>query len=120
MFDINEIKKDVLKSKTNAIFSHYVNGKLYYTIELSKGKYQFAINIVEPNPITLSFIEKGVRINKTIESIGLTTVTDDFGNSHLEKEMRGSLLNKWIEKAMNNNEFIPLFKELEEKIIEQN
>ena len=52
MFDINEIKKDLYKSKNMAKFSHYVSGNLYYTVELANGIFQFIIPAVETGTLS--------------------------------------------------------------------
>jgi hypothetical protein len=43
MVTINEteVKKDLFKSKTMAVFSHYMGGNLYYQVDLADGVYQF-------------------------------------------------------------------------------
>jgi hypothetical protein len=46
--EINEIKKDLFKSKKDGFNSHYVSGNLYYRVELADGIYQFPIATVEP------------------------------------------------------------------------
>ena len=43
---INEVKKDLYKSKNNAVFSHYSSGNLYYNVDALEGKYQFPISTV--------------------------------------------------------------------------
>ena len=45
--NVNEVKKELLKSKVNAKISHYVSGNLYYTVELNDGIYQFPISTVD-------------------------------------------------------------------------
>ena len=47
--ELNEIKKDLYKSKAMAKLSHYVSGNLYYNVELTDGVYQFPITTVESN-----------------------------------------------------------------------
>ncbi len=45
--DINEIRKDLYKSKEDAHFSHYCAGSLYYNVKLSDGTYQFPVATTE-------------------------------------------------------------------------
>ena len=91
----NEIKKDLYKSKNMAKFSHYVSGNLYYKVELSDGIYQFPISTVEERePI--------------FDSVPGIQLSSDLGTTTFEAEMKGSDLNRWISKAIDNNEFIKL------------
>jgi|TARA_R110000782_G_scaffold256821_2_gene345985 hypothetical protein len=92
--ELNEIKKDLYKSKTMAKLSHYVSGNLYYTVELSDGVYQFPIATVE-------FNEDGSTFN-----IGSLELSSDLGTTTFESEMKGSDLNRWIGKAVTKGEFI--------------
>jgi hypothetical protein len=90
--ELNEIKKDLYKSKAMAKFSHYVSGNLYYTVKLADGVYQFPIATVESN-------------NDGNFNMQLST---DLGTTTFESEMKGSDLNRWITKAVDNNEFIKI------------
>ena len=91
----NEIKKDLYKSKNMAKFSHYVSGNLYYKVELSDGIYQCPISTVEERePI--------------FDSVPGIQLSSDLGTTTFEAEMKGSDLNRWISKAIDNNEFIKL------------
>lgn len=87
--DLNEIKKDLFKSKVNAKLTHYISGNLYYTVELSDGKYQFPIPTVEE-------CESGKDYN----------LSSDLGTTKFNIEMKGSDLNRWIAKAVSRGEFI--------------
>jgi hypothetical protein len=91
--ELNEIKKDLYKSKAMAKLSHYVSGNLYYTVELADGVYQFPISTVEYN-------EDGSTFN-----IGSLELSSDLGTTTFESEMKGSDLNRWISKAVSNGEF---------------
>ena len=50
MFNEIEIKKDLMKSKNMANFSHYCHGNLYYNIVVMEELYQFPISTVEEGP----------------------------------------------------------------------
>jgi len=91
--ELNDIKKDLYKSKAMAKLSHYVSGNLYYTVELADGVYQFPISTVEYN-------EDGSTFN-----IGNLELSSDLGTTTFESEMKGSDLNRWISKAISNGEF---------------
>ena len=85
----NEVKKDLYKSKANAKFSHYCHGNLYYDIEVLGSKFQFPI--------------------KTIESIdGNDSLSSDLGTTSFLSEIKGSDLNRWIAKAIENKEFVKI------------
>lgn len=90
MKSIKEIQKDLLRNKTNAIFQYYAQGKLYYNIKLEEGEYQFPISIL-------------VR-----DAYGMK-LSEEIGVMHVESSFRASHWMRWIEKAINNDEFIPLF-----------
>jgi len=92
--NINEIKKDLLKSKVNAKFSHYVAGNLYYTVELSDGTYQFPIATISVDT------DATARLGRD-----LLFLSEDLGTTPFYAEMRGSELNRWISKAVDNGEF---------------
>ena len=92
--ELNEIKKDLYKSKAMAKLSHYVSGNLYYTVELADGIYQFPIATVEEIPNGLV----GGRLN-------VFNLSSDLGTTTFESEMKGSDLNRWIAKAVSNGEF---------------
>jgi hypothetical protein len=50
--NVNEVKKELMKSRVNAKFSHYVFGNLYYTVELADGVYQFPMPTIEKGDLT--------------------------------------------------------------------
>ncbi|HSG31093.1 MAG TPA: hypothetical protein VLB82_06050, partial [Thermodesulfobacteriota bacterium] len=45
--DVNEIKKELYKSKAMATFSHYISGNLYYNVPLGEAVYQFPISTTD-------------------------------------------------------------------------
>jgi hypothetical protein len=101
--ELNEIKKDLYKSKAMAKFSHYVSGNLYYTVELADGVYQFPIATVETSLEYIHPENQGVYDDEpTIETLQLSS---DLGTTTFESEMKGSDLNRWIAKAVSNGEF---------------
>lgn len=98
----NEIKKDLYRSKAMAKFSHYENGKLFYRVELESGLYQFPISTVE------ELVEEAIM--GEMEMIKVFRLSDDIGTTPFMSEMRGSDLNRWINKAIDNDEFIELMQ----------
>lgn len=97
--ELNDIKKDLYKSKTMAKLSHYVSGNLYYNVELTDGVYQFPITTVETEYVIIDQGEDEVEFLKLSEDLGTTT---------FESEMKGSDLNRWIAKAVEKGEFIKM------------
>jgi hypothetical protein len=95
--DINEVKKDLYRSKNMAKFSHYVFGNLYYTIELVDGIYQFIIETVAEDT------DATTRLGRS-----LLYISEDLGSTSFEKEMRGSELIRWIQKSIETNDFIKI------------
>jgi hypothetical protein len=91
MFEINEIKKDLYKSKVMANFSHYVSGNLYYTVMIGDDKYQFPIATVEEN------------YNDAYKSYLLSS---DLGTTAFNAEIKASELIRWIGKALEKGELI--------------
>jgi hypothetical protein len=89
MLDVNEIKKDLMRSKNMAGFSHYKHGKLFYNVQLADGIYQFPIATVE------SANDGHLNIQ----------LSEDLGETSFNAEIRGSELARWIQKAIKDNEF---------------
>lgn len=85
---LNEVKKELMKSKVNAKFSHYVSGNLYYTVELADGIYQFPISTVDNY------------YSRTDETEGLYELSSDLGTTTFSSEIPGHSLNRWIAKAI--------------------
>lgn len=84
-----EVKKEILKGKLTARFSHYVSGNLYYTVELESGLYQFPISVVDRDSNQMS-------------------LSADLGTTTFDAEVKASLLNRWIGKAIEKEEFIKI------------
>lgn len=104
--ELNEIKKDLYKSKAMAKLSHYVSGNLYYTVELVDGVYQFPIATVETSVVYMHPENKDEYSDEvTIEMLELSS---DLGTTTFEAEMKGSDLNRWIAKAVEKGEFIKI------------
>ena len=93
----NEIKKDLYKSKNLARFSHYVGGNLYYKVDVLDGTYQFPIKTVQKSYVMDSFER---------EKIATLILAEDLGTTTFDAEIKGSELIRWIEKAIDNEDFI--------------
>ena len=92
--DKNKVKIELYKSKVMANISHYRNGNLFYTVEMESGKYQFPINTVEDT--------YGLYASKYLK------LSEDLGTTSFYNEMKGSELNRWIGKAIDNEEFLKI------------
>lgn len=82
-----DIKKDLYKSKELAKISKYCNGNLYYVVKLSDGLYEFPISVIETTD-------------------GVISLSSDLGTTDFYSEIKGSDLNRWIQKAFEKDEFI--------------
>ena len=92
----NEIKKELYKSKVNANFSRYCAGKLFYTVQMEQGLYQFPIATVEKH-------KWNAEVDKSIED-KLCLLSEDLGITNFEAEIKASMLNRWIDKANDEPE----------------
>ena len=103
MFNEVEVKKDLMKSKTMARFSHYIAGNLYYNVEVFGELYQFPIATTQEGP-TFNDDETGLSMYE-VETVILS---EDLGTTRFEAEIRGSELARWISKSIKNETFIKL------------
>ena len=103
MFNEVELKKDLMKSKTMARFSHYIAGNLYYNVEVFGELYQFPIATTQEGP-TFNDDETGLSMYE-VETVILS---EDLGTTRFEAEIRGSELARWISKSIKNETFIKL------------
>lgn len=103
MFNKNEIKKELLKSRVDANFSYYSNGKLFYNVQLNEGLYQFPILTIEDGP-TYNIDESGLSMyeRNTIQ------LSSDLGTTNFDAVIKASYLNRWIDKAIDLEEFIKI------------
>ena len=95
MLDINEVKKDLYKSKNMAKFSHYIAGDLFYTVEITEGTYQFPIATTQEDKDATD------RLGRS-----LLFLSEDLGITAFGVEVKGSELIRWIQKAIKNEQFI--------------
>lgn len=104
MLDINEIKKDLYKSKTMAKLLYYdpSKGDLIYMVEVLGQIRTFPIHTTQRTVIEHDSIHKGVRINLGVDSIKLN---EDIQGARFLPEIKGSTLIRWIQQAIEANEF---------------
>lgn len=96
-----EVQKYLMRSKVMANFSHYIAGNLYYTVKLDSGLYQFPIPVVEESDIATIQFEKGE------EPSNIIRLSSDLGTTQFDSEIKATFLNRWIKKAIKNDELIP-------------
>lgn len=99
--DINEIKKDLYKSKAMAKFTHYQSGELFYAVQLESGKYQFPISTLDVNIRDYQFDGEDIEVKEY-------SLSKDLGSTPFDAEVRGSELIRWISKAIEKEEFIKI------------
>lgn len=94
-----DVQKELMKSKVMAKFSYYEKGKLFYTVELESGTYQFPID-------TVKIVEREVTENgHTAEVLDLS---EDLGSTKFFNEVRGSELFRWIKKSIASDDFMKI------------
>jgi hypothetical protein len=92
--DKNEVRKELMKSKSLASFHHYTAGNMYYTVLLSDGVYQFPIPTVEKDIDYQHGTPFGLKLS------------EDLGTTSFFRDIKASELNRWIGKAIDNEEFV--------------
>ena len=106
MIDKNEVAKQLMKSKVQAMFSHYSAGNLYYTVDVLDGKYQFPIETVDKKDCTVVGHTVDREDDLFKNNFRYIELSKDLGLTSFHAEMKGSELNRWIRKAIEKEEFI--------------
>jgi hypothetical protein len=106
--ELNEVKKDLMKTKAMATLDGYSNGKLYYRVKIHESIYRFPIATVEKMKYTIvgknsSGKEEPIASEVSFKSYKLS---EDLGATFFASEMRGSELNRWISKAYASGDFV--------------
>jgi hypothetical protein len=99
---INEIKKDLYRSKAMGKFSHYCEGSLYYVVDIFGIKHQFPIATIEK--VTKTFYVDGVNVE--VENV--MQLSSDLGTTPFSAEIKGSDLIRWITKANDIGQLVSL------------
>ena len=100
--DANEIKKELYRTKVDAVLARYEKGNLYYNVEVNNGLYQFPISVVNCTPEKLVIPTISGPITKDVEIMRLA---EDLGSTAFTPVMPARLLNRWIDKAIEWNDF---------------
>ena len=101
-FMINEIKKDLYKSKAIAKFSHYSYGKLFYSFEALGKTFMFPIHTIE------NVIKEVKTSDIIIQCSNTPQLSSDLGETNFNSEIKASDLNRWITKAIEKEELITI------------
>ena len=109
----NEVKKYLYKNKElMAKFSQYIHGNLYYIVQLEDGNYEFPISTIDTYEIKdLYKMKTDENDNVSFEKFERSSFIDlssDLGTTSFDKEVKASLLNRWIDKAIEKGEFIKI------------
>jgi hypothetical protein len=95
----NEVKKDLYKSKEIAKLTRYKFGNIYYSVKVGNNIYEFPISTIEDVPCIED--ENDTELNK-VKNFILST---DLGETNFYDEIKGSELNRWISRAIDENTF---------------
>ena len=96
--DKNEVRKELMKSKSLASFHHYTAGNMYYTVSISGVIYQFPIPTVD---FRFTDLQDG-------NEFRLYELSSDLGTTSFFRDIKASELNRWIGKAIDADEFIKI------------
>lgn len=116
MINKNEIKKELYKTKVIAHFSYYCHGTLYYTVNILEGRYQFPILTVDPIIVSGGFgseippPSEMYTIRENGEKVQQFHLSSDLGTTPFLSEIKASELIRWIDKAIDKEEFILIAK----------
>lgn len=106
VIDKIEIKKDLYRTKAIAKLLYYEpsNGDLMYTVYALGKDWIFPIHTIQPTTkeIKIQKFDEGVSLNLSVASV---KITDDLKGARWEPEIKGSSLIRWIEQAIDKNEF---------------
>jgi len=92
----NELKKELMRSKAVAKLRHYSAGSLHYIIESEGGKsYLFSIPVVE------KVFDQDADTERII-------LSSDLGTTPFVVEEKASMLWRWIDKAIDRDDFVSL------------
>ncbi len=100
----NEVKKYLLINRElMAKFNRYQYGKLYYDVIINNSTFQFPISTIENGP-TVNTDESGLSMYDQETFL----LSSDLGTTPFDNEIKASFLNRWVDKAIDNEEFIKI------------
>lgn len=106
--EITDVQKDLMKNKTMAEFDRYENGNIYYNVILLGSPYQFPVSTIKEVHINHSILDENGDDTGMKFIAKIHAPQADVKGAAFTKSMRGSELFRWIKKAYNNNDLIPL------------
>lgn len=101
--DKNELKKELMKTKVMAVFSHYCAGNLYYKFWTAEATYQFPIATVE-NRHSVENENGYMDMYGNVETYDVVELSQDLGTTAFNAEEKASMLWRWIDKAIDAGE----------------
>jgi hypothetical protein len=110
----NEVKKDLYKSKAIAKLSHYDgdSGELVYIVDIFGIPHQFPLKVFDVEPVVKQTViiqlDEWTTKEQTIAISSGVKMAADLKGAKFSSEIKGSDLNRWIVKAINNNELVKL------------
>ena len=99
----NELKKELMKTKVMAEFTHYCAGNLYYKVWTAEGTYQFPIATIE-NIHSVSNVNGFTDMDGNVETYDVVELSQDLGTTAFNAEEKASMLWRWIDKAIDADE----------------
>ncbi len=110
-----DVKKELYKSKVTAKLMDVTEGKMFYSVQLEDGLYRFPVDQVKEVGGPLYKLEAKTQTSPTI-SLTYTKLEEkcfslsaELGKTSFYPEMKASELNRWIERAIKDGEFVKLY-----------
>lgn len=97
-----EVKKELYKSKVNAKFMYFDKPNLFYSVELESGTYRFPIAVSTKKTLTIMDGEE------VVSMFDIERAAPDLAGANFSTEVKASDLNRWIERAIKNDDFIKI------------
>lgn len=85
----SDVLKAMIKSAQVARLDRYCAGNLYYRVEHEGAQYEFPISTIEVDPTSEYY-----------------SLSSDLGTTAFSAEMKASLLNRWIGRAVDDGSFV--------------
>ena len=102
--DKNEVKKDLYRTKVDATLMHYDKGNLFYQVDVQfyNAVFQFPVAVVKNTTEKLSIPTAEGTLEQDVNVLRLAK---DVDGVFFAPTMPARLLNRWIERAIDNGEF---------------
>lgn len=100
--DAVTVKKELYKSKVNAKFMYFDKPNLFYSVELESGNYRFPIAVSTKKTLTI------MDGDEVVSMFDIERAAPDLADANFSTEVKASDLNRWIERAIKNDDFIKI------------